>query len=93
MTCSRDKAKRYIDSCRKNFWRRVFRLEADWLAERLEGCRDILSVGCGPAIVEGELAERGFSMTGLDVSREALYAVSGVKRAPRRETEEMQGKN
>ena len=62
----------YIESCRKNFWQKVFRLESEYLIEHLKGCHDVLSVGCGPATIEGELARRGFNITGLDVSREAL---------------------
>jgi len=60
---------RYIQSCRTDFWKAVFRMEADYLLRRLEGCVDILSVGCGPAFVEGALSERGFRVTGLDISR------------------------
>jgi len=63
---------RYCESCQKEFWQRVFQLELEYLVERLEGCRDVLSIGCGPAILEGDLAKRGFNLTGLDVSQEAL---------------------
>jgi hypothetical protein len=31
-------AERYAASCRGGFWRKVFRLEADYIAERLRGC-------------------------------------------------------
>lgn len=63
---------RYVQSCGTEFWQGVFRLEADYLARHLEGCRDILSVGCGPAMIESHLAMRGFCVTGVDVSEEAL---------------------
>ena len=62
----------YIESCRKNFWQKVFQIESEYLVEHLKGCRDVLSVGCGPAVIEGELAKRGFNVTGLDVSQQAL---------------------
>lgn len=65
-------AARYRESCRKAFWRQVFREEAAYLAARLKGFPEILSVGCGPAGVEAELIRLGFSVTGLDVSRETL---------------------
>ena len=39
---------------------------------RLTGVKDILSVGCGPAIIETGLAEHGLNVTGLDISKEAL---------------------
>jgi ubiquinone/menaquinone biosynthesis C-methylase UbiE len=62
----------YIESCRKDFWQKVFQLEGEYLVEHLKGCRDVLSIGCGPAVIEGEMARRGFNVTGLDVSQEAL---------------------
>lgn len=72
MNDQRDRDRRYGKACRGDFWQRVFRLEADFIAQRLVGCRDILSVGCGPAIVEGLLAGRGFRVTALDASRDML---------------------
>ncbi|MCX7001478.1 MAG: class I SAM-dependent methyltransferase [Candidatus Sumerlaeota bacterium] len=63
---------RYLQSCGSEFWQKVFRVELDYLARHLAGCVDILSVGCGPAIIEVGLAVKGFRVVGLDVSREAL---------------------
>jgi ubiquinone/menaquinone biosynthesis C-methylase UbiE len=63
---------RYLQSCGSEFWQRIFRVELDYLARHLAGCVDVLSVGCGPAIVEAGLVEKGFHVTGLDVSGEAL---------------------
>ena len=62
----------YLESCHTEFWRKVFRAEGDYLLRHLEGSRDVLSVGCGPAIIEGALSSEGFRVTGLDVSMEAL---------------------
>ncbi len=62
----------YLRSCRSEFWRQVFAAELDYLRGRLRPGEEILSVGCGPAIVEGGLANDGFAVTGLDVSREAI---------------------
>lgn len=71
---------RYITSCRNEFWQKIFRYELAYLVSNLHSCRDILSVGCGPAIIEGGLVKHGFIVTGLDVSREALsHAPDGVK--------------
>jgi 2-polyprenyl-3-methyl-5-hydroxy-6-metoxy-1,4-benzoquinol methylase len=64
--------KQYIESCGKSFWQKVFQIESEYLVEHLKGCRDVLSVGCGPAVIEGELAMHGFNVTGLDVSQRAL---------------------
>jgi SAM-dependent methyltransferase len=63
---------RYLKSCGSELWQSIFRVELDYLARHLAGCVDILSVGCGPAIIEAGLAEKGFRVVGLDVSREAL---------------------
>lgn len=64
--------KPYIESCKSDFWKNVFEAEADYILHFLKGSKDILSIGCGPAILEAELAEHSFNMTGLDISREAL---------------------
>jgi ubiquinone/menaquinone biosynthesis C-methylase UbiE len=72
MTDMDNVAERYIESCSKDFWQRIFEIELDYLTKHLKGCKDILSVGCGPASIEGELVKQGFSVTGLDLSREAL---------------------
>ncbi|RJP69357.1 MAG: class I SAM-dependent methyltransferase [Candidatus Abyssobacteria bacterium SURF_17] len=70
----------YIEACRKDFWKRVFQQETNYAQRELSGCRDILSVGCGPAVIEGALCECGFEVTGLDVSEEALNeAPDGVR--------------
>jgi len=63
---------RYLKSCQTEFWKGIFRAELDYLTQHLAGSEDILSVGCGPAIIESGLSERGFRVTGLDVSRETL---------------------
>ena len=63
---------KYLQSCKSEFWQKVFKAELDYLLHQLKGTKDILSVGCGPAIIEAGLAERGFNVTGLDISREAL---------------------
>jgi ubiquinone/menaquinone biosynthesis C-methylase UbiE len=62
----------YLQSCRTEFWQKVFRAELEYLLQHLKGSREVLSVGCGPAIIESGLSERGFRVTGLDVSEEAL---------------------
>lgn len=67
-----DRGRLYLERCKQPFWQNVFHLEIEYLIEHLKGCRDILSVGCGPATIEGELAKYGFHVTGLDISREAL---------------------
>lgn len=64
--------KKYLQSCKTQFWKDVFQAELDYILCQLRGTRDVLSVGCGPAIIEAGLAEHGFNVTGLDISQEAL---------------------
>lgn len=89
MKDSQDTSERYLESCRKDFWRQVFQLELEYLIEHLEGCRDVLSVGCGPAIIEGGLAKRGLNVTGLDVSEEALNCAPDQVRTVAARAEDM----
>jgi len=63
---------KYLQSCKTKFWKKVFKAEADYILQELKGTKDILSVGCGPAIIERALSEYGFNVTGLDISKEAL---------------------
>ena len=64
--------KKYLRSCKTEFWQRIFRAELGYLLQHLEGSKTVLSVGCGPASIETGLSEHGFHVTGLDISQEAL---------------------
>jgi len=66
---------KYLQSCKSKFWKEVFRAELDYILHQLKGTKDVLSAGCGPAIIEAGLAEHGFNITGLDISKEALDQV------------------
>jgi len=79
----------YLQSCQSPFWQRVFQYEIVYLEQQLEGCRRVLSVGCGPAIIEAELARRGFELTGLDVSAQALSCAPDSLRTVAGRAEEM----
>ncbi len=71
---------KYLQSVKKDFWARVFEAELEFILDELKGVRDILSVGCGPAVIEAGLAERGFNVTGLDISEVALgEAQKGIR--------------
>jgi len=74
---------KYLQSCKTEFWQKVFNAELDYILHWLKGAKDVLSVGCGPAIIEQGLAERGFNVTGLDISKEALgQAPEGIRTVP-----------
>ncbi len=62
----------YYEICQMPFWKAVFEKEYSYLYKALAGYKKILSVGCGPAVIEQRLAEHGFEVTGLDISQEAI---------------------
>jgi len=64
--------KKYLQSCKSAFWKKVFEAELDYILDQLKKTKDVLSVGCGAAIIETGLTEHGFNVTGLDISKEAL---------------------
>ena len=63
---------KYLESCKAEFWKEVFQAELEYILQELKGTKDVLSIGCGPAIIEAGLVEHGFNVTGLDISKEAL---------------------
>ena len=70
----------YRQSCETEFWQNIFRAETDYLRRRLEGCQTVLSVGCGPAVIEAALGKIGFRVTGLDVTPDVLgCAPDGIR--------------
>ncbi|HIJ69901.1 MAG TPA: class I SAM-dependent methyltransferase [Planctomycetes bacterium] len=71
---------KYLKACKTDFWKEIFKAELGYILQELEGAKDILSVGCGPAIIEAGLSGHGFKVTGLDVSKEALEQVpNGIR--------------
>lgn len=62
----------YLRSCNSQFWQKVFAAELAYLRQHLQLGDEILSVGCGPALIESGLNEYGFSVVGLDVSQDAI---------------------
>ena len=64
--------KKYLQSCKSEFWKNIFEVELEYILHELKGIKDVLSVGCGPAIIETGLVEHGFNVIGMDVSKEAL---------------------
>ncbi|MCK9173495.1 MAG: class I SAM-dependent methyltransferase [Desulfuromonas thiophila] len=68
-------ADRYRQTCQRPFWQQVLAFETDYLRQYLSRQDTILSIGCGPALIEQALARQGFSLTGLDIAAEALASV------------------
>lgn len=83
------KTKTYIQSCQTDFWQRVFERESEFLLRELQGIREVLSIGCGPAMVERKLVEQEFCITGLDISKETLSSVPDLIRTVVASAEDM----
>lgn len=79
----------YLRSCKTEFWKKVFKAELDYILQELKGAKNILSVGCGPAIIEAGLAEHGLNVTGLDISKETLDRAPDTVRAVAGSAEKM----
>lgn len=47
-------------------------MEVDILAQKLSGCSDVLSVGCGSGEIETLLSRRGYRIVGVDRSPEMI---------------------
>lgn len=70
--------RKYWKSCESEFWQNVFRVETDYLLKHLKGCQTVLSVGCGPAVIEAALGKHGYQVTGVDIEPGALRETSGT---------------
>lgn len=69
---------RYTEACSTPFWQKIFMAECDYLMRHLSVTDQILSVGCGPAVIERMLVAHGYSVTGIDVSEPALLDAKGT---------------
>ena len=81
--------RKYIQSCKTEFWQEVFTAELDYILRQLKDTADVLSVGCGPAVIEAGLADHGLNVTGLDISRQALNQAPDTIRTIAGSTENM----
>ena len=79
----------YKEKTENAFWHAVFQKEASYAEEYFTKKDALLSVGCGPAGVERILLARGFDLTGLDVSGEALSCAPQEMRKFEGSAEEM----
>lgn len=72
--------KKYSDFYKTNLGKKILEKEVKYISTELKNYRKILSIGCGPAIQEAELAKiYGKQVIGLDNSKEMLdQAPKGV---------------
>jgi ubiquinone/menaquinone biosynthesis C-methylase UbiE len=86
---TRSEAAGYLRACQKPFWQQVFAAELDYLRRHVLPGDEILSVGCGPALIESGLVEHGFFVVGLDVSPQALGCAPDAIRTVAARAEEL----
>ncbi|MES2527223.1 MAG: bifunctional 2-polyprenyl-6-hydroxyphenol methylase/3-demethylubiquinol 3-O-methyltransferase UbiG [Bdellovibrionota bacterium] len=48
------------------------KIKHQWILERIEGKAEVLDVGCGAGFLANEFADKGFAVTGVDLSGESL---------------------
>lgn len=67
-------SKRYSDFYKNEFGQEILKREVEFLEEELNGCKKVLSIGCGPAIQEVCLANSNpeIELIGLDISKDML---------------------
>ncbi len=79
----------YSEKISSAFWQEIFIREAAYAEIYFTKNESLLSVGCGPAGVERILLAKGFDITGLDVSEEALSCAPQKMRKFRGRAEEL----
>lgn len=67
-------ARKYMQFYSTSLGSTILKQEAQFIGERLVGCRTILSIGCGPGIIEARLQKNLPTTTiiGLDYSKEMM---------------------
>jgi len=67
-------ARKYTQFYTTSLGNKIVEQETQFISERLVGCRTILSIGCGPAIVEARLQKilPETTIIGLDISKEMI---------------------
>jgi len=70
----RKNKKKYSDFYKTKIGKKILEKELEYVLKELKDCRDILSIGCGPAFLEAELARLNpqLKIVGLDISKEML---------------------
>ncbi len=80
---------RYTASCDTPFWQQVFEHESNYLMQHISKNDHVLSVGCGPAVIERSLIANGYQIVGMDVSAEALHCAKDTFRVVTASAEDM----
>jgi len=73
-----NEVKKYLNFYSSKFGREVLEKELEFVESKLKDCKNVLSIGCGPAFLEARLHQLHpeMNITGLDNSKEMIVQAS-----------------
>ncbi|MCK4332491.1 MAG: class I SAM-dependent methyltransferase [Thermoplasmatales archaeon] len=73
-----NEVEKYLKFYNSEFGKEVLKRELEFVESKLKNCKNVLSIGCGPALLETRLNQLHpeMNITGLDNSKEMLKRVS-----------------
>ena len=73
-----NEVKKYLNFYSNKFGREVLEKELEFVESKLKDCKNVLSIGCGPALLEARLHKLypEMNITGLDNSKEMIVQAS-----------------
>jgi len=76
---NKNEVEKYLKFYNSRFGKEVFNEELEFIEPRLKGCKNVLSIGCGPALLDAKLHQLHpeMNITGLDISKQM------IKQAPK----------
>lgn len=75
---NKNEIEKYLKFYNSKFGKEVLKEEAKFVESKLKNCKNVLSVGCGPALLEVRLSQihPEMNITGLDNSKEMIVQAS-----------------
>jgi ubiquinone/menaquinone biosynthesis C-methylase UbiE len=75
-----ENVEKYVDYYRTEFGQQVLEIELDFIQDEIGDAKNILSIGCGPAVHESRLAKANtdIEFTGVDISQDMLSQADNV---------------
>jgi ubiquinone/menaquinone biosynthesis C-methylase UbiE len=75
---NKSEIEKYLKFYNSKFGKEVLEKELEFVESKLKGCKNVLSIGCGPALLEARLHQLHpeMNITGLDSSKEMVVQVS-----------------
>jgi ubiquinone/menaquinone biosynthesis C-methylase UbiE len=75
---NKSEIEKYLKFYNSKFGKEVLEKELEFVESKLKGCKNVLSIGCGPALLEARLHQLHpeMNITGLDNSKEMIVQAS-----------------